>query len=121
MREKANDRRSLCMYIASLLIVGSIGALRRSIPLSSGLLAFARGALGALSLALYAKIRKGKLFHRLPGRTLLLLVLSGAVLGVNWMLLFEAYNRTTVPVATLCYYMQQIDAGRSGAYQGLSD
>ena len=28
------------------------------------------------------------------------------MIGVNWMLLFEAYNHTTVAVATLCYYMQ---------------
>ena len=27
-------------------------------------------------------------------------------MGVNWILLFEAYNYTTVAVATLCYYMQ---------------
>ena len=26
--------------------------------------------------------------------------------GINWMLLFEAYNYTTVPIATLCYYME---------------
>ena len=28
------------------------------------------------------------------------------LIGINWMLLFEAYNHTTVAVATLCYYMQ---------------
>lgn len=27
-------------------------------------------------------------------------------MGINWILLFEAYNYTTVAVATLCYYMQ---------------
>jgi RarD protein len=34
------------------------------------------------------------------------LAFSGAVIGFNWILLFEAYNYTTVAVATLCYYMQ---------------
>lgn len=96
------------MYLVSLLIVGSIGALRRSIPLSSGLLAFFRGLIGALALALYASISAQKHFHRLPGKTLLLMALSGAVLGINWMLLFEAYRYTTVAVATLCYYMEPI-------------
>ena len=33
-------------------------------------------------------------------------MLSGAAIGVNWILLFEAYRYTTVAVATLCYYMQ---------------
>ena len=35
-----------------------------------------------------------------------MLALSGALMGINWILLFEAYNYTTVAVATLCYYMQ---------------
>ncbi len=108
IENKQNDRRSLLMYLVSLLIVGSIGALRRSIPLSSGLLAFFRGLIGALALALYASISAQKHFHRLPGKTLLLMALSGAVLGINWMLLFEAYRYTTVAVATLCYYMEPI-------------
>jgi drug/metabolite transporter (DMT)-like permease len=33
-----------------------------------------------------------------------LLLLSGAAMGFNWILLFEAYNYTTVSVATLSYY-----------------
>lgn len=35
-----------------------------------------------------------------------ILALNGALIGLNWILLFEAYNYTTVPIATLCYYMQ---------------
>jgi RarD protein len=35
-----------------------------------------------------------------------LLFVTGIALGANWILLFEAYNYTTVAVATLCYYMQ---------------
>lgn len=27
-------------------------------------------------------------------------------MGLNWMLLFEAYNYTSVAIATMCYYMQ---------------
>lgn len=41
-------------------------------------------------------------------RNLLMLVLSGACIGVNWILLFESYQYTTVATATLCYYMQPI-------------
>lgn len=94
--------------IASLLIVGTVGAVRRRLPFSSGLLAFVRGALGAASLALYCMLRGRRLFHRLPGKTLCLLLLSGAVLGVNWIMLFEAYRYTTVAIATLCYYCEPI-------------
>lgn len=37
-----------------------------------------------------------------------MLVLSGAAIGFNWILLFEAYNHTSVAVATLCYYFSPI-------------
>lgn len=37
-----------------------------------------------------------------------ILVLSGALIGINWILLFEAYNYTTVATATLCYYMEPV-------------
>ena len=36
---------------------------------------------------------------------LLVLLLSGAAIGFNWIFLFEAYNYTTVATATLFYYL----------------
>jgi RarD protein len=106
-----------------MLIFGTIGLFRRYIPLSSGLLAFSRGILGAVFLGLFLIIRRlseqrcktgndGDIQEsrtpacELPLRILFLLILSGALIGVNWILLFEAYNYTTVATATLCYYMQ---------------
>ncbi len=104
--KKTNDRRSLGMFIASMLIFGTIGVFRRYIPLPSAFLAFARGILGGLFLlACIRPWRKGPSW-RLPTRLLLRLAMTGAMIGFNWMLLFEAYNHTTVAVATLCYYMQ---------------
>ena len=37
--EKPNDRKSLGMFVASMLIFGTVGVLRRYIPLPSALLA----------------------------------------------------------------------------------
>lgn len=34
--------------------------------------------------------------------------LDGAVMGLNWILLFEAYRYTTVSAATLSYYASQV-------------
>ena len=39
---------------------------------------------------------------------LLVLCISGALIGFNWIFLFEAYNYTTVATATLCYYMAPV-------------
>ena len=94
------------MFIASMLIWGSVGVLRRCIPLSSAMLAFSRGVLGGLFLFAFARIGKKKDRARLPARVLWRLVITGAMIGINWILLFEAYSYTTVAVATLCYYMQ---------------
>ena len=106
MTEQKNDRRSLGMFIASMLIFGTIGVFRRFIPLPSALLAFARGILGGLFLWLFIKLRNKSDGERPAPRIMLRLVITGAMIGINWMLLFEAYNYTTVAVATLCYYMQ---------------
>lgn len=94
------------MFFIAMLIYGSVGIFRRSIPLSSSFIAFFRGVCGAAVLVGYAFIRKIRIFTHVPGKTLFWLILSGAMMGINWMMLFEAYNYTTVSVATLCYYMQ---------------
>lgn len=94
------------MLIASLLIVGTIGILRRYIPLSSAPLAFFRGLIGGLSLLAFMVLRGKTHWQRMAGKTLMLLILNGAFLGINWIFLFEAFNYTTISKATLCYYMQ---------------
>ena len=123
MNAETNRPGALLMLASSMLIFGTIGLFRRYIPLSSGLLAFSRGILGAVFLGLFLIIRRlseqrcktgndGDIQEsrtpacELPLRILFLLILSGALIGVNWILLFEAYNYTTVATATLCYYMQ---------------
>ena len=105
MAEKKNDRKSQGMFIISMLIFGTVGVLRRYIPLSSALLAFSRGILGGLFLLVYMRVKGKGAAEKLPSRVLGGLIAAGAMIGMNWILLFEAYNHTTVAVATLCYYM----------------
>ena len=106
MDHKANDRGSILMLIASMLIFGTIGVFRRYIPVSSAFLAFSRGILGGLCILVFTRMKHKNAGEKLPPRVLPVLVLSGMLIGINWILLFEAYNHTTVAVATLCYYMQ---------------
>ena len=89
-----------------MMIFGSIGVFRRYIPLSSAFIAFTRGILGGLFLFLLMRISGKGSKEKISARNYPALVISGAVIAVNWILLFEAYNHTTVAVATLCYYMQ---------------
>ncbi len=106
MPEKVNDRKSTLMFITSMLIFGTIGIFRRYIPLPSAFLAFSRGIMGGLFLLAFMKLKKKDAGQKLPVSAFIGLVVTGALMGINWILLFEAYNYTTVSVATLCYYMQ---------------
>ena len=106
MDRNANGRGPVVMFVSSMLIFGTIGVLRRYIPVSSAFLAFSRGILGGLCILLFLKVKKKSDPEKIPARALRGLIVSGALIGINWILLFEAYNHTTVAVATLCYYMQ---------------
>ena len=89
----------------SMVIFGTIGVFRRYIPLPSSLVAMTRGLIGMLFLLLVMVLRKRGMNRAAVRRKLGLLCLSGAAIGVNWILLFEAYNYTSVATATLCYYL----------------
>ncbi len=94
--------------ICSMLAFSFIGIVRRNIPLPSATLSMTRGYIGALFLLLCVLATKKKVFTPQLIKKLPVLILSGAGIGLNWMLLFEAYNYTTVAKATLCYYMAPI-------------
>lgn len=102
------NRRGKIKIIISMVIFSTIGILRRNIPYSSGLIAFARGSIGAVFLILLAFLRKTPFNKYAIKNNLFLLLLSGAAIGFNWILLFEAYSYTTVAIATLCYYMAPV-------------
>ena len=108
MQKTENDRKSILMMVSSMLIFGTIGIFRKLIPVSSAFLALSRGILGCAFLLAFMKLKRKTATVRvkLPVRTAAALAVSGAVMGFNWILLFEAYHHTTVAVATLCYYMQ---------------
>ena len=101
-----DKKTTYAQFIMAMVIVGTIGIFRRNIALSSAALAFSRGILGSLSLGAFVKVRGQKIFHGMERKKLFLLILNGAIIGVNWIFLFEAYRFTTVAVATLCYYLQ---------------
>lgn len=94
--------------IFSMVIFGTIGLVRRGILLPSAMVALVRGALGAGVLFLAALAGKRERDTTALKKAMPLLALSGAVIGLNWIALFEAYRYTTVSVATVCYYMQPV-------------
>lgn len=94
--------------IASMFIFGTIGIFVRHIPLPSSMIALVRGFVGAFFVLLFVYLKKSKLDKAAIKKNFVMLALSGAFIGINWILLFESYHYTTVATATLCYYMQPI-------------
>ncbi|MCR5161653.1 MAG: DMT family transporter [Lachnospiraceae bacterium] len=105
---KENQKLSVAAIVTSMVIFGTIGIFRRYIPLPSETLAFARGVMGSVFLLIVLKVTGRPFDIRSAGKYKWLLALTGAMIGLNWILLFEAYNYTSVAVATLCYYMQPV-------------
>lgn len=94
--------------IASMFIFGTIGIFVRHIPLPSSVIALVRGFVGAFFVLLFVYLKKSRPDKEAIRKNFLMLALSGAFIGVNWILLFESYHYTTVATAILCYYMQPI-------------
>lgn len=91
-----------------MLIFGSVGIIRRYLTAPSGYIALTRAAVGAVFILLVTILCRRRLSARHIKQNLFKLFISGAFLGINWILLFEAFEFTDVSVATLCYYMAPV-------------
>ena len=96
------------MLISSMCIFSTIGIVRKYIPLASSIVALARAVIGAVFLLVVIAFRKNPVRMPAGRKNMILLLVSGFALGMNWILLFESYNYTTVATATLCYYLAPI-------------
>ena len=103
--EEANARIRL---IVAMTIFGTIGIFVKHIPLPSSIIALARGIIGIGFLLIFTKIKKIKISFSEIKNNFPILSLSGMLIGIHWIFLFEAYHHTTVAVATLCYYLAPV-------------
>jgi len=94
--------------IASMTIFGTLAIFVRTISISSGELALYRAVLAVVMLVAFLLVTKQKIPFEDIKKELPLLLASGIAIGINWILLFEAYKYTTVSVATLSYYFAPV-------------
>lgn len=104
---KKENTAKLLMAI-SMLIFGTVPLVLRMIDLSSSERALYRAVMAAVLVGGFLLITRQKLPLRDIKKELILLLLSGAAMGFNWVLLSEAYKYTTVSVATLSYYFAPV-------------
>lgn len=105
---KQNSRYARLKILLAMLIFGTISIVVRGAGLPSAVLALARAVIGSSALILYSVLKNNKPDFKAIKTNLLWLIPSGIMLGLNWVLLFEAYNYVSVATATLCYYMQPV-------------
>ena len=96
------------IYSLSMMIFGTLGLFTRHISLHSGELALYRAILALLFIVIYLLTTKQKIDFESIKKEIPLLLLSGIALGMNWVLLFEAYRYTTISIATLSYYFAPV-------------
>ena len=96
------------MMILSMAVFGTLGPFVRNISVSSSELALYRAILAALLISVYFLITKQHIDFKAIRKEAPVLLLSGVAMGINWILLFEAYKYTTVSVATLSYYFAPV-------------
>lgn len=94
--------------IFSMTVFGSLAIFVKNISLSTGEIAFFRAIIALAAIFAYKLLNKGKFLLPDSGKDLLILFVSGAAIGFNWILLFEAYKYTTVSIATLSYYFAPV-------------
>ncbi len=100
-----NAKRNL---ILSMTAFGTIGLFVRNIPLTSAEIAFFRAVIAAVCLLIYKLVTKSQLRFSEIKSDLPLLFLSGAAMGFNWVFLFEAYQYTSISLATMSYYFAPV-------------
>ena len=87
--KKMNPR---LMMIIAMTTFGTLGPFVRNIPVSSGELALYRAILAAAMIGVVLPVTGQRIPFRNIGKQVPLLLLSGAAMGINWILLFEAYK-----------------------------
>ena len=106
---KTNRRnRARIMLASSMAVFGTLAPFVRTIPVSSGELALYRAVLAAALIGVFLLVTRQRIEVKGLGKELVLLLLSGIAMGINWILLFEAYKYTTVAISTLSYYFAPV-------------
>lgn len=94
--------------ILAMFIFGTLGLFVKNINLASSEIAFWRAAIAIVVLCVCLIFSKRKNKRKIDEKRAIRLFVSGAIMGFNWILLFESYKFTSIAVATLCYYFEPV-------------
>lgn len=98
-------KKSYLKYIIALLIFGSNGVIASHIPLNSHEIVLTRTAIGVAVLWTIFLLTRQKSTIAAYRKEFVFLALSGVMMGLNWLFLFESYRTIGVGLGTVaCYF-----------------
>ena len=96
-------KRLYFQYIIALCIFGSNGVIVKNIPMKSYELVFLRTVFGLLFLIATYLILKGKFSYKDNKQDTLYVTISGVIMGMSGLCLFEAYQQIGVSISSLLF------------------
>lgn len=96
------------MNVLAMSVFGTLAIFVRGIALGSLETAFWRAVIAIAVLLLLRLVTPASRGDRLCWKERGILLLSGMIVGVNWVFLFLSYAHTSVAVATLAYYFAPV-------------
>ena len=109
-------KRDLLKYILGLLLFGSNGVVASFIRLQSHEIVLLRSLLGGVFLLGLFFLTGGRFTIRQHKRDTVYVILSGAAMAADWLLLFEAYARIGVSLGMIINYCGPIVVIISSAF-----
>ena len=111
--------------LIAMLLWGSLGVFVKNISLDSVEIAFFRGIIGSvfLGIVLFIRMQNNKKLaqksdelnndfedeDKKPSKkSIIIFIISGMAIGLNWVFLFNSYNYITVANATIVYYLAPV-------------
>ena len=100
--------KSFIKYVLALTIFGTSGLVVHFINLPTPFTVSVRACLGVVVILLVMAFTKHKIKFADIRRNLILLIISGIALAVNWVTLYESFKHVGVSVGTLLNYMSPV-------------
>ncbi|MFI9153623.1 DMT family transporter [Streptomyces sp. NPDC053367] len=101
-----SQTKGTAQLTAAMVLSGTLGVFVVESGASPFDVVFFRVLFGALALGGYVLARGWLRDHGFTPRTLALAVLGGVFIVLNWVLLFQSYENTSISVATVVYHTQ---------------
>jgi drug/metabolite transporter (DMT)-like permease len=101
-------KKTLVIYVTSLLLFGLNGIVAAAIPLPSSQIVALRTFIGAVFIIGVSMRTTRAVRYKLSHRERVMIVASGICTGLSWVTLYEAYRLAGVGVSSLLYYCAPI-------------